>query len=75
MRNFMKEMMDWILDKEEASADHCAIPANQIEKQIETIQKRKEKYEAECNDTLHQLNHMIVRLEKMLDKAKSCGGE
>ena len=74
MHQFLKEMMEWILDKEEASASHGAISVAQIEKQIEAVEKRKEKYEAECNENLHELNHIILRLQKMLDRAKKYGG-
>ena len=74
MRQFLKDMMDWILDKEEASASHGAISAEQIEKQIKAVEKRREQYEAECNENLHELNHIVVRLQKMLDQAKKYGG-
>lgn len=72
MREFLKDMMDWVLDKEETFANNCAIPPEQIEKQIDVMQRRKEKYEAECNSNLQEMKHIIVRLEKMLDKAKAC---
>ena len=73
MHEFMKNTLEWILDKEEQSAGTCRIPLKQIDKQIAAVQSRKDKYQAECEDNLHEMEHILVRLQKMHDKNEDCG--
>ncbi len=74
MHQFLKDAMEWVLDKEEQSADTCHVPLKQIDKQIAAVQARKDKYQAECEDNLHEMEHILVRLHKMRDKNQDCAG-
>lgn len=73
MHEFLRNTLEWILDKEEQSADACRIPVSQIDKQIAAVQAKKEKYEAQCNDNLHELGHVLFRLQKMREEHQDCG--
>ena len=68
MREFMKNTLEWILDKEEQSANAHHIPQEQIDKQIASVKARRDKYQAECEDTLKELDHVLSRLHEMRDK-------
>jgi hypothetical protein len=72
MHEFMKNMLDWVLDKEEKSANNCNISLKDIEKQINIVAEKKHKYEKECKDTLHEFDHILLRLNKIKEQHKTC---
>ena len=76
---FMKRITDWMLEKEEEAARQCAIPIEEIEKQIEMVQKKREKLTAQYQDAVKELDHVEERLQKLKrDEALKChttGGE
>jgi len=79
MMEFMKRITDWMLEKEEEAARQCAIPIEEIEKQIEMVQKKREKLTAQYQDAVKELDHVEERLQKLKrDEALKChttGGE
>ncbi len=72
MHEFMKSALEWVLDKEEKAARNCAVSDADIDKQIKMLEAKKAKYERECNDMLHEFEHLITRLNAI--KGKSCAG-
>ncbi len=63
MNTFIEKTMDWLLDKEEAAAKHGKINIDNINRQLAQIQEKKENYQQEVKRTLHELDHIIERLE------------
>jgi len=71
MNTFIEKTMDWLLDKEEATAQNGKIDLENIDKQINQVQNKKEKYQQEVERTLHELNHIIDRLQAIRDNQSS----
>jgi len=65
MNHFLKSIIDWMLEKEEAMAKECAIPMKEIDSQIEKVQKEKVKVQAKYEDAMSELDEVLGRLEKI----------
>jgi tRNA A-37 threonylcarbamoyl transferase component Bud32 len=65
MNHFLKSIIDWMLEKEEAMAKECAIPMKEIESQIEKVQKEKVIVEKKYKDAMSELDEVLKRLEKI----------
>jgi tRNA A-37 threonylcarbamoyl transferase component Bud32 len=65
MNHFLKSIIDWMLEKEEAMAKECAIPMKEIESQIEKVQKEKVIVEKKYEDAMSELDEVLKRLEKI----------
>ena len=65
MNHFLKSIIDWMMDKEEAMAKECAIPMKEIEHQITKVQEEKEKIEAKYDDAMGELDEVLHRLERI----------
>ncbi len=72
MHDLMKTTLDWVLDKEEKAADNCRISAKDIDRQIDLLTSKKEKYQKECDDMLHEFDHLLVRLQAIKEKNLNC---
>ena len=65
MNHFLKSIIDWMMDKEEAMAKQCAVPMKEIEYQIKKVQDEKAKVQAQYDDAMQELNEVLERLEKI----------
>jgi exonuclease VII small subunit len=65
-------MTEWVLDKEEQAANNCRIDLEDVQKQIDLIQEKKEKLQKECEENLKELDHILERLEKIKEKELAC---
>ncbi len=65
MNNFIKKIIDWSLEKENNLAKKCAIPMEELDHQIQKVQKQKEKVQKEYDDALQELEHVLKKLENM----------
>jgi len=65
MNHFLKSIIDWMMDKEEAMAKQCAVPMKEIELQIKKVQEQKEKIQKEYDEAMQELNEVLERLEKI----------
>jgi len=65
MNHFLKSVIDWMMDKEEAMAKECAVPMKEIEYQITKVQKQKTKVQAQYDDAMAELDDVLKRLEKI----------
>lgn len=72
MNTFMEKTLDWLLDKEEQASSNCKIDTKSIDKQIKQVTARKEKYQQEVDKTLHELDHILERLQEIKKKNMSC---
>lgn len=75
MVDFLKKMADWILNKEEEMAKNCSIPIDEIEQQIEAVEKKKQKLEAECRENIAELEKIITKLKWIKSEELSCQRE
>jgi len=65
MNHFLKSVVDWMMDKEDAMAKQCAIPMKEIEYQITKVQEEKTKIQAQYDDAMAELDEILKRLEKI----------
>ena len=68
LKEFIKKVSDWTLQKEEELANECAIPTATIEKQIDTLKKKK----VDIEHQLKELDEVITRLEKIKEESMKC---
>ncbi len=68
MHDFMKSALEWVLDKEEKAAKNHAIADEDIDKQIDILTTKKEKYQRDCEDMLHEFEHLLTRLNAIKEK-------
>jgi tRNA A-37 threonylcarbamoyl transferase component Bud32 len=65
MNHFLKSIIDWMLEKEEAMAKECAVPMKEIESQIAKVQEEKVKVQKKCDEAMSELDEVLKRLEKI----------
>ena len=65
MFEFIRKMTEWILEKEEEAAKKCAIPLDQIEKQIKLIEEKKKVLKEDCEKNIKELENLQNRLENI----------
>ena len=65
MNHFLKSIIDWMMDKEEAMAKECAVPMKEIEYQITKVQEQKTKVQAQYDDAMGELDDVLKRLDKI----------
>ena len=65
MHQFMKDIAEWMIDKEAEYASSGRIPVEQIDRQIDALRERRERYQAECEDNLQEIDRILVRLNAM----------
>ncbi len=65
MKDFIKKITEWVLDKEELMAKSCAIPLDEVDRQLERIQEQKEKLQKDYDDSMAVFNEITKRLEKI----------
>ena len=75
MIDFLKKMTEWILNKEEEMAKNCAIPIDEIDKQIEKVEEKKRKLEAECRENIAELEKIVTKLKWIKSEELACQRE
>ena len=65
MNHFLKSIIEWMLEKEEAMAKECAIPMKEIEAQIRKVQEEKVKVQEKYDDAIAELDDVLKRLDKI----------
>lgn len=65
MKDFVKKVTDWILEKEEAMAKSCAVPMREIESQLERVRSQKAKLQKDYDDSMAVFNEIEAKLEKI----------
>ncbi|SFV62956.1 hypothetical protein MNB_SM-6-660 [hydrothermal vent metagenome] len=63
--SLVEKITDWLLEKEEEAAKSCAVPMQEIEYQIAKVEAEKEKVQKKYDEAMHELNHVLERLEKI----------
>jgi len=79
MVEFMKKVTDWMLEKEEEAAKQCAIPTEEIQKQIDMVEKKRKKLTEQYQDAIKELDHVTEKLQQMIRdeelRCKTKGGQ
>jgi len=70
--SLLEKLSEWILQKEEELAKNCAIPIEEIDKQIEKIKQEKAEVQKKYEETMAKLDHLLERLEKIKEMELNC---
>ncbi len=65
MNNFLKSIVEWMMEKEEEMAKECAIPMKEIDYQITKVQEQKETLKKNYEDSMQELDSILQRLQKI----------
>jgi peptidoglycan hydrolase CwlO-like protein len=65
LKEFIKKMSEWVLEKEEEAAKECKIKVEDIDKQIEIITQKRDELKKRCEEQINELEDFIKRLEKI----------
>ncbi|NOQ31047.1 MAG: hypothetical protein GQ570_08005 [Helicobacteraceae bacterium] len=72
MIEFMKKAVDWVLQKEQEAAQECHISVVDVDKQIETMQNKKDSITAQYSENIEEIDHVLGRLESIKKSANKC---
>ena len=72
MVEFMNKAMNWVLQKEQEAANHCYIKSEDVQKQLDTMQQKKEELQARYEQDVKDLDHIISRLTLIKASASRC---
>ena len=61
LKEMIKKVSDWTLQKEEELAKECKIPMDTLDKQINSLKQKEE----EIKNQLEEIEEIIQRLEKI----------
>jgi len=64
-KEFLKKITEWALEKEEEAAKECAIPLEEIEKQLNILKEKREELKKKCEEELNEIESLIQRVEKI----------
>ncbi len=63
LKEFIKKITEWALEKEEEAAKKCAIPIEEIERQLKILNEKKEELQKKCEEQIKELDALIERIE------------
>ncbi len=72
MVKFLKNAMDWVLEKEADAARDCHAKPEDIEKQISMIEKKKETLEKQYKENMSQMEHILNKLHAIKALSLKC---
>ena len=52
LKEFLMKITDWVLQKEEEAAKNCAIPIEELEKQIQKLQEKNKNFKRSVKNKL-----------------------
>ncbi|GAB6044845.1 hypothetical protein JCM11957_04430 [Caminibacter profundus] len=64
-KEFLKKITEWALEKEEEAAKECAIPLEEIEKQLNILKEKREELKKKYEEELNEIESLIQRVEKI----------
>jgi len=73
MKEFIKSSLDWLLDQEEKAVSNAMIHEDDIDRQIAAVNARKEEYQQKVKETRDELDHILIRLQKIKEKSAKSG--
>ena len=70
LKEFLMKITDWVLQKEEEAAKNCAIPIEELDKQIQKLQEKKEELQKKCEEQIKTIDNLLERIEKIKNEEK-----
>jgi len=72
MVEFIKKAMEWVLQKEEEAAEHCHVAPADVDKQIASMEEKRDALKKKCNDELAEMEHILNRLHLIRAESLKC---
>ncbi len=72
MNIFLKKMMEWVLEKEEAAAKQCHASPDEISEQIRKMLLKKKEIQEQCQEQTKELEHILDKLHWIKAEAIRC---
>ena len=72
MVEFLKKAMDWVLEKERDAAKNCKVELEDVDKQIQYVEQKRDKLQKECEENLSEFEHILNRLHGIKASATKC---
>ncbi len=72
MVEFFKKAMDWVLEKEREAAKNCEVDLNDVQKQIEYVEAKRDKLKKEYEENMSEFEHILNRLHGIKASASKC---
>ncbi len=69
---FVKKAMDWVLEKEEDAAKECHAKPEDIEKQINALEEKREKLRKKFKEEDAEFGHVLDRLHVIKTASLKC---
>jgi len=68
----MKKAMDWVLEKEADAAKNCYAKPEDIDKQIDMIEKKREALKKRYEEDISELEHVLNKLHVIKAESLNC---
>jgi len=72
MLDFMKKAMDWVLEKEADAAKNCYASPEEIDKQIQEVEEKREKLKKRFEEDDAEFEHILNKLHFIKAEALKC---
>ncbi len=72
MMTFIQKAMDWVLEKEEEAAKNCHADPQDVDKQIQLIEAKKETLVKRCKEETDEMEHVLNRLHAIKAQSLKC---
>ena len=72
MVEFLKNAMDWVLDKESEVAKKCVLKTEEIDEQIASIEKKREQLRKKFEEEDAEFEHILKRLSIIKVESMKC---
>jgi len=72
MVEFLKNAMDWVLDKESEVAKKCVLKPEEIDEQIASIEKKREQLRKKFEEEDAEFEHILKRLSIIKAESMKC---
>jgi len=69
---FLKNAMDWILEKEQDVADNCKINQKDLDKQIAYVEQKRDNLKKAYEENISEMEHILNRLHAIKAKSLKC---
>jgi chromosome condensin MukBEF ATPase and DNA-binding subunit MukB len=64
-KDIIKKITEWALEKEEEAAKNCAIPLEEIDRQLQILEEKRDELKKKCEEELNELENLIERIKKI----------
>lgn len=72
MVDFMKRAMDWILEKEADAAKNCHAKPEDVDRQIDMIDEKRDALKKKYEEDIAELEHVLNKLHSIKAQSIKC---